>query len=216
MGQTGSRYYFRGFALISELFSIQLFSPGYISCSFCIWFWFLVLMILWMYNLSDAEHYKFHITGWWIYLNSFQERFLLFSARQALITVWSFWGFRMVLETFSRANLTLFCGTIFLQSNKILALLAQVWPCCSGLQACVCTARLSWQVSRLLPWIPLYSRAPPSSSCFLSVQLEPASSDHCLLPANAPACMAIFLSHSPLLRACDFSQLCPLSPPVLW
>lgn len=116
----------------------------------------------------------------------------------------------MVLETLSRANFTLFCGTIFLESNKILALLAQVWPRCSGLQACVCTARLSWQISRLFPWIPLYSRAPPSSSCLcLSTRACLLNTDHCLLPANAPACMAIFLSHSPLLRACDFSQLRP-------
>lgn len=53
---------------------------------------------------------------------------VLFSAKQALVLL------RIrILETLSRANFTLFCGTIFLESNKILALLAQVWPCCSGL-----------------------------------------------------------------------------------
>lgn len=46
VGQPGSRY-FRGFPLISELFSIQLFSPGYISyAAFVFDFDFFVLMIL--------------------------------------------------------------------------------------------------------------------------------------------------------------------------
>lgn len=43
VGQKGSRY-FRGFPLISELFSIQLFSPGYISYAAFVFdfdFWFL-------------------------------------------------------------------------------------------------------------------------------------------------------------------------------
>lgn len=48
----------------------------------------------------------------------------------------------------------------------------------------------------------------PTRACLLNTV-------HCPLPANAPTCKAIFLSHSPLLRARNFSQLCLLSPPVL-
>lgn len=145
----------------------------------------------------------------------FKKDFCCFvSARQAFITVWSFWGFRIVLETLSRANFTLFCGTIFLESNKILV---QVWPRCSGLQACVCTARLSWQISRLFPWIPLYSRAPPSSSC-LCLSNSSLPPQHWPLPT--PSKCSGLHGNIPLTfpssQGTRFFLVTPLSPPVLW
>lgn len=155
----------------------------------------------------------------------FKKDFCCFvSARQAFITVWSFWGFRIVLETLSRANFTLLCGTIFLESNKILV---QVWPRCSGLQACLCMHSSPLMADfQTVPMDPSLLQSTPKFQLPLPLQLEPASStlttaysQQMLRPAwpyssHGPLFSghAIFLSYAPLPSSSLVAVPGPLLP----
>lgn len=120
---------------------------------------------------------------------------VLFSARQALITVCSFWGWlwrRLHLGLLSPPSLappswshmrsyhSWFRSSLAAQDSR---------PMCTQLDS-------HHRFPDCSPRSPLHSRTPPTSSgclCLSSSSPHPQPCDHCLLSTNAPKWMAVSL-----------------------